>query len=122
MVKSGKSFVKIEYCLQKALFFLFYRNFQPPLPTPPIDRQIDNNRMKMKDRTLMFTHNRFCCCCFSSVYKSYHFVLLISRSLGIKYEADFILRTHYFSRFCDFSLFIEQRFKYLYEIIFIRFS
>ena len=42
MVKSGKSFVKIGSCLQIALFFLFYRNFQhlaysslPNVPNPP---------------------------------------------------------------------------------------
>ena len=39
MVKSGKSFAKIGSRFQIALFFLFYRNFQPsspplPLPTP----------------------------------------------------------------------------------------
>ena len=30
MVKSGKSFVKIESRFQIALFLLFYRNFHPP--------------------------------------------------------------------------------------------
>ena len=38
MVKSGKSFVKIGSRLQITLFFLLYRNFQPPhhphSPTP----------------------------------------------------------------------------------------
>ena len=33
MVKSGKSFVKIESHFQIALFLLFYRNFHPP-PLP----------------------------------------------------------------------------------------
>ena len=32
MVKSGKSFAKIGSRLQMAFFFLFYRNFQSPLP------------------------------------------------------------------------------------------
>ena len=32
MVKSGKSFVKIGSRLQIALFFLFYRNLNPPYP------------------------------------------------------------------------------------------
>ena len=39
MVKSGKSFVKIESRLQIALFFLIYRNFQPlspPAYPPPV--------------------------------------------------------------------------------------
>ena len=46
---------------------------------------------------------------------------LIGRCLGIKYGDDVILRTHYFRRFCDLNLFIEQRFEFIYEIIFIRF-
>ena len=36
MVKSGKSFVKIESRFQIALSFLFYWNFQPPAPLIPI--------------------------------------------------------------------------------------
>ena len=32
MLKSGKSFAKIGSRLQMAFFFLFYRNFQTPLP------------------------------------------------------------------------------------------
>ena len=32
MVKSGKSFVKIESPLHIALLFFFYQNFQPPPP------------------------------------------------------------------------------------------
>ena len=38
IVNSGKSFVKIGSYFQIALFFLFYRNFQPTpqlFPTPP---------------------------------------------------------------------------------------
>ena len=35
MLKSGKSFAKIGSRLQMAFFFLFYRNFQTPLPPPP---------------------------------------------------------------------------------------
>ena len=79
-------------------------------------------RSKTKDRVLRFTHNRFRWCCFSSVYKGYHFVLLIWRCLGIKYGDDAISRTRYFRRFCDLSLYIEQKFEFIYEIIFIRYS
>ena len=46
--------------------------------------------MKIKGRVLRFTHNGFHWCCLSSVYKAYHFVLLISRCLGIKYGDDVI--------------------------------
>ena len=77
--------------------------------------------MKIKDRVIGFTHNRFRWCCFSSLYKGYNFVLLIWRCLGIKYGDGIILRTCYHRRFCDLSLFIEQRFEFIYEIIFIRF-
>ena len=65
----------------------------------------ENSRMKIKDRVLSFKHSRFPWFCFSSVYKGYHFVLLIWRCLGIKYGDDVILRTHYFTRFCDLSLY-----------------
>ena len=58
---------------------------------------------------------------FSGVHKSYHFILFILRCLGIKH-GDVMLRTHYFRRFYDLSLFIEQRFEFIYEIIFIGFS
>ena len=80
-------------------------------------------RMKIKDRLLRFTHNRFHWCCFSIVYKivtilfNFNFVEL--RCLGIKYEVAVILRTRYF---CDLSLFIEQRLEFIHEVIFIRFS
>ena len=46
----------------------------------------------MKIKVLWFTHNLFRWCCFSSVYKDYHFVLLIWRCLGIKHEVDFMLK------------------------------
>ena len=36
MLKSGKSFAKIGSRLQMAFFFLFYRNFQTPLPPLPL--------------------------------------------------------------------------------------
>ena len=78
--------------------------------------------MKIKERVLRFTHNRFCWCYFSSVYKGYHFALLILSCRGIKYEIGVILWTHYFRRFCDLSPFIEPKFGFMYEIIFIRFS
>ena len=42
MVKSGKSFVKIESPLHIALLFLFYQNFQPP---PPILRLFQPPRL-----------------------------------------------------------------------------
>ena len=82
----------------------------------------ENNRMKIKDIVLRFTQNQFCWSCFSSVYKGYHFILLIWRCLGIKYWDDVILSICYFRSFCDLSLSIEQRFEFIYEIIFIRFS
>ena len=63
--------------------------------------------MKIKDRVLRCTHNCFQWCCFSSVYKGYHFFLLIWRCLGIKYGVHIILRTHYFWRFCDFFYWIK---------------
>ena len=51
------------------------------------------------------------------VYKGYHFVLLIWRCLGIKYEVDVILRTvTLFRKSCDLSLFIEQRFEFIYNL------
>ena len=82
----------------------------------------EHNRMKIKDRVLRFTRKRFRWCYFSSVYDGCHFVLLIWRCLGIKYEFEVILITRYFKRFCNLSLFIEQRFEFICEIIFIRFS
>ena len=59
------------------------------------------HRMKIKDRVLRLTHKRF-------LYR-FHFVLLIWQCLGIKYEVDVILRTHYFRRFCDVSFFLSIR-------------
>ena len=82
----------------------------------------ENNRMKIKDRVLRFTHKRFRWCCFPSVCKGCHFDLLIWRCLVVKYELDVILRTRYFRRSSDLSLFIEQRFESIYEIIFIKVS
>ena len=38
-----------------------------------------------------------------------------------KYEVDVMLRTRYFRRFYNLSLFIEKRFEFIHEIIFIRF-
>ena len=49
--------------------------------------------MKINDRVLRFTNTWFRWCCFSSVHKGYHFVLLIWRCLGIKYGVDVISRT-----------------------------
>ena len=74
----------------------------------------ENKRMKIKDRALRFTHKRFRWCRFSSVYKSYHFVLLIWRCLGIKDGDDVVIGTRYFRRFCDLILFVEQRFEFTY--------
>ena len=75
----------------------------------------ENNRMKTKDRVLSFTHKRFYWCCFSSWHKGCYFVLFIWRCLGIKCEVNVILRICYFSRLCDLSLFIEQRFEFIYN-------
>lgn len=48
---------------------------------------------KSKTKTDKARHNKSCWCCFSSVSKGYHFVLLIWRYLGTEYEVNFILRT-----------------------------
>ena len=86
--------------------------------------KLNNLYMKItgwKSKTVLrFTHTWFCWCCFSSVYKGYHFVLLIWYCLGIEY-GDEVIRICYFRRFCGLSFFIELRFEFIYEIIFVRF-
>ena len=67
---------------------------------------ITDNRMKIKDK----------------VFQVCTKVTILFYLLNAKYEVDVILRTHYFRRFYDLSVFIEQRFELIYKIIFIRSS
>ena len=80
--------------------------------------------MKIKDRVLRLHTTGFAGVVFYflNVHKGYHFILFIRRRLGMKYGDDITLITRKFRRFSCLSLFIEQRFEFIYEIIFVRFS
>ena len=89
MVKSGKSFVKIESHFQIALFLLFYRNFHPPPPLPHLFRPPANLILPNVSTPSLFPPPRLLgsTCLFGTQEYLYSCIHIM-----IQFERDLVLR------------------------------